>query len=111
MEAEFVALSHATKDAIWLRTLLTDLGFPPSGPIRILCDNQAAISYSHDHQFHARTKHIDIKYHFIRKQIKNSTIELKYVLTEDNIADLFTKPLDLSRFKPLDSRLGLHRLS
>ena len=43
MEAEFVALSHATKDAIWLRTLLTDLGFPPSGPIRILCDNQAAI--------------------------------------------------------------------
>ena len=107
MEAEFVALSHATKDAIWLRTLLTDLGFPPSGPIRILCDNQAAISYSHDHQFHARTKHIDIKYLHVRDSISSKEIQVTYVPSKDNCADIFTKGLPRPSHSHLVSLMGM----
>ena len=107
MQAEFVALSHATKDALWLRTLLSDLGFPPSGTIKILCDNQAAISYSHDHQFHARTKHIDITYLHVRDHISGKNIKVSYVPSKDNCADIFTKGLPHPSHSHLISLMGM----
>ena len=93
MEAEYVALAHATKDSLWLRTFLTDLGFPLENPTSIFCDNQAAIAYAHDNQFHARAKHISTRYHFTRDHILKKDITVEYVPTKDNHADMFTKGL------------------
>ena len=93
MEAEYVALAHAVKEAIWIRSLLTDLGFPPAGPTSIFIDNQAAISYAHDNQFHARSKHIDIRHHFVRERLDSQDIVLHHCASQDNCADLLTKAL------------------
>nr|AAZ28937.1 polyprotein [Phanerochaete chrysosporium RP-78] len=93
MEAEYIALSHAAKEAVWLRRLLTELGFPPGAPTVLHTDNQAAISFAHDTQFHARSKHIDIRHHFIRERITDGDIKVIHCASADNIADMFTKAL------------------
>ena len=68
-EAEYVAPSTATQEAVWLRRLLADMGEPPEGPTEIYEDNQGAISIAKSPVGHARTKHIDIRYHFVRKRV------------------------------------------
>lgn len=93
MEAEYIALAHATKEAIWLRSLLTDHGFHLTGPTTVHCDNQAAISFAHDNQFHARSKHIDIRHHFVRECIDFGYITVNYCASKSNCADLLTKGL------------------
>ena len=82
-EAEYMALSSAAQEAVWMRELISDLRNPPATSTEILEDNQSAISMAKNPQFHGRTKHINIKYHFIREQIANGTICLKYCPTED----------------------------
>ncbi|THH14909.1 hypothetical protein EUX98_g9545 [Antrodiella citrinella] len=93
MEAEYLALAHATKESIWLRSLLRELGFPQPGPSTIFCDNQSAIAFTRDNQFHARSKHIDIRHHFIRDTIASKDIDITYTPSQSNSADLLTKPL------------------
>ena len=89
-EAEYMALSSAAQEAVWMRELISDLGNPPATSTEIFEDNQSAISMAKNPQFHGRTKHINIKYHFIREQIANGTICLKYCPTEDSYAGRFT---------------------
>ena len=79
--------------------------------IPIFCDNTSAIAISNNPVQHSRTKHIDIRYHFIREQIMNGTVEIQYVPTADQIANIFTKPLDESTFTKLVSELGMLNLS
>ena len=93
MEAEYLALAHSSKEALWLRALLSDLGLPPSGPTTLYTDNQSAIAFAHDSQFHARSKHIDIRHHFVRERVESKDIAIVHCSSEDNSADLFTKPL------------------
>ena len=93
MEAEYVALAHATKEAIWFRSLLGELGLLPDGPTLLTTDNLAAISFAQDHQFHARSKHIDIRHYFVRERVLDSTIRITHCSSEDNCADILTKPL------------------
>ncbi len=93
MEAEYLAFAHATKEAIWLRSLFTGLGFERLAPVGINCDNQSVIAFAHNHQFYARSKHIDIRHHFIREHVNNEDIIIIHVPTENNIADILTKPL------------------
>ena len=100
MEAEYIALSHAAKEAIWLRRLLTELGVISDSPTLVLTDNQSAIAFAHDNQFHARSKHIDIRHHFIRERIDSGDIEVRHCASEDNCADMLTKALA----KPTHSR-------
>ena len=88
-----MALSKATAEAIWLRRLLQDLGFPQSQPTLIYPDNQSAIALTANPKFHSRSKHIDTQYHFTRDQILNKQITLKYIPTIDMVADIFTKSL------------------
>lgn len=107
MEAEYVALAHATKDAIWFRSLLHDLGFLAPEPTTIYCNNQAAIAYAHDNQFHARAKHISTRYHFTRDHIVHGNIKLTYVPTKDNCADMFTKGLPRPAHSTLVSSIGM----
>ncbi|KAJ3475377.1 hypothetical protein NLI96_g11880 [Meripilus lineatus] len=107
MEAEYLALAHATKEAIWLRSLRENLGFEGDGSTQINCNNMSAIAFAHDHQFHARSKHIDIRHHFIREHITSDHICVIHVPTEDNIADILTKPLTRSIHQRHVASLGL----
>lgn len=108
-EAEYVAMTHAAKEAIWLRQLIGELFRPLEHPIKLYGDNQSAIAlaYSDMGQFHARTKHIDIRYHFIRYVIENNSIRLIYCPTNDMVADTFTKALPSVKAKHFAAALGL----
>ena len=106
-EAEYVSLCFATQEAIWLRQLLTDIGQPPADATVIWEDNQAAISLAKNPVFHARTKHIDTRYHFIREELQNGVISLKYISTKQMVADILTKPLAKTLFVELRHTLGL----
>ena len=109
-EAEYVALSSAAQEAIWLKRLLIDLNVIHDCPIVIQEDNQGAIAMSKNPVFHGRTKHIDIRYHFIREAVVNGTIELEYCNSENMVADIFTKALSKPRFEKLRACLGLEPL-
>ena len=107
MEAEYMALCHATKEAIWLCSLSTDLKYPLSNPTTISNDNQSAIAYAHDDQFHTRSKHIDIKHHFVRERIILKEIQVPHCASEDNCADLLTKALDCPNHEQQLKHIGL----
>ncbi|KAJ3479322.1 hypothetical protein NLI96_g9143 [Meripilus lineatus] len=107
MEAEYLALAHASKEALWLRSLLEHLHFEISGETPIFCDNQSTIAFAHDHQFHARSKHIDIRHHFIRDHINQKTITVPHVATQDNVADVLTKALPRDAHTRHTQALGL----
>ena len=92
-EAEYIALTHAAKEALWLRTFLSELRGAPNGSMTINCDNQGAIVSSKDNKFHVRTKHIDICYHFIHECVADSKVLVKYIPSEDNVSDVFIKAL------------------
>jgi hypothetical protein len=68
-EVEYIAAAHAAKEACWLRSFLTEIGRDMSRPIEFRCDNQATIAICHDNKFHGRTKHIDIRYHYVREAV------------------------------------------
>lgn len=106
-EAEYVALTTATQEAIWLRRLLTDVGKPLAEPVVINEDNQGAIAMAKNPVGHARTKHIDIRYHFVREGVQDGAIILKYVATDEMIADILTKPLPKHPFEKLVIQLGM----
>ena len=109
-EAEYIALTHAAKEAIWFRNLLSELFGPIVEPILINSDNQSAIALAKDDRFHARTKHIDIRYHFIRYVIEEGKIRLTYCPTEDMIADIFTKALPSLKAKHFAASMGLTKV-
>ena len=92
-EADYVALSSAAQESIWLRRLISELGSPLKTAITIYEDNQSAIAMIKNSQFHGRAKYIDIKYHFICEQVNGGHIKLKYCPTDETTADMFTKPL------------------
>src|ERR1700730_4291609 len=87
VEAEYMASTNATKEAVWLRTLLTDLGFPRTTSTLIRADNQGCISLSCHPIAHSRAKHIDIQHHFIRECVASSEVELRFCPTYRMLAD------------------------
>ena len=105
-EAEYVALSSAAQESLWMRRLNSELGNPPEGPTIILEDNQSAIAMAKNPQFHGRAKHIDIRHHFIREQVSDGIIELKYCPTQEMVADMLTKGLAQQRFCLFEKWLG-----
>ena len=109
-EAEYIAAGSCCAQILWMRNQLADYGFDFKS-IPIHCDNTSAIAITHNPVMHSRTKHIEIRYHFIRDHVQNGTISLQYIPTEDQLADVFTKPLDESRFNKLISELGMLNLS
>ncbi|XP_071700490.1 uncharacterized protein [Rutidosis leptorrhynchoides] len=106
-EAEYVAAANSANQAIWLRRILEDMGEKQNEATQIFCDNKSAIAIAKNPVFHGRTKHIDIKYHFLRESYAKKDIELKYCKTEEQIADIFTKALPRPKFEYLRNRLGV----
>ena len=90
---------------------LADLEVKYTAPIPIHYDNTNAISVSKNLVFHSKTKHIPIKYHFLREQVTKTIVSLHYIPSKDQIANIFTKPLEKSQFEYLCQKLGVTPLS
>jgi hypothetical protein len=106
-EAEYMAMTHAGKEATFLQNIYGEVGIPTPLPTPLLVDNQSAIALAENPIFHARTKHIDVRHHWIREKIESGQLELEYVPTADQVADIFTKPLNGEKFKKFRDVLGL----
>ncbi|GKB04940.1 retrovirus-related pol polyprotein from transposon TNT 1-94 [Tanacetum coccineum] len=105
-EAEYIAMSGCCAQILWMRSQLTDygLGF---NKIPMYCDNKSAIALCCNNVQHSRSKHIDIRFHFIKEHVENGVIELYFVNTEYQLADIFTKPLARERIEFLINKLGM----
>jgi len=97
-EAEYMEIIKAIKEAIWLKAFLGEIA-SLDDPIRIFCDNQSFIHLTNDQMFYERTKHIDIRYHFVRDVISEGNVLVKKISTEANPVDMLTKPLSIAKFK------------
>nr|GFB89137.1 ribonuclease H [Tanacetum cinerariifolium] len=106
VDKEYVSLSACCIQVLWMRTQLTDYGFH-FNKIPIYCDSKSAIAISCNPVQHSRTKQIAVRYHFIKEHVEKGTIELYFVKTEYQLADLFTKALHVDRFNYLVRRLGM----
>ena len=106
-EAEYVALSSAGQESVWLRKLTAELGQVSSHPTTIYEDNQSAISMRKNPQYHGRAKHIDIRHHYIREQVSNKEIQVEYCPTNNMAADIFTKGLTREQFCRLRDKIGI----
>ncbi|GJS66464.1 retrovirus-related pol polyprotein from transposon TNT 1-94 [Tanacetum coccineum] len=105
-EAEYIAMSGCCAQILWMRSQLSDYGFAYNR-IPLYCDNKSAIALCCNNVQHSRSKHIDIRHHFIREQVEKGVVELYFVRTEYQLADIFTKALPRERFEFILPRLGM----
>ena len=106
-EAEYVAAAHLVKEILWLWTFLGEITRLLSAPTTLNCDNQSAITLTKDGQFHARTKHIDLRFHFICEAVADGTITMAYFPTQAMVADILMKPLIRRKMEEHTGLLGL----
>ena len=106
-EAEYMAVTDASKQGIWLRTIFSDIGIDTNGPTPIHVDNQGCIDLTSNPVHHKRTKHIDIRHHFIRECVEDNTVEIIKIPTGENISDVLTKSLPWEKHAYFSGRMGL----
>ena len=107
-ESEYVAATHATKEALWLCSFIGEVLVSLDKPITLFSDNQSTIALTKDHQYHACTKHINICFHFIHWVVDNGKIRLVFCPTNDMVANTLTKALPSLKVKHFAAELGLH---
>jgi hypothetical protein len=107
-EGEYMATTHATKEAVWIQNFLQDIGFPIPNSTTLLVDNQGAIALATNPTFHARTKHIGVRHHFIRERVEGGEITLEYIPTNDQVADVLTKALPYDKHSKFRLAMGLY---
>ena len=112
MEAEYVACSAATQDAVWLRSFLQHLKIVKTAleSMIIFCDNTAALAVAKDSKYHGKTKHIKKRYHYIKDAIIEKDVILKHISTSNMVADPLTKPIARDVFVKHVRSLGLCRM-
>ena len=106
VEAEYIAVGSCCSQLLWMKKVLTDYGISQDSMV-VYCDNSSAIDISNNLVQHSKTKHIEIRYHFIRDLVERKIVCLEYILNERQNADIFTKPLDRSKFKTLCQVIGV----
>ena len=112
MEAEYVACSSTLQESVWLKIFLQDIGVVKTAfeSVTLYCDNMDALDYAKDLKYHGKTKHIHIRYHFVREVIMHNEVVLKHILTNETVADPFTKPIAKDAFVRHVRSLGLCRM-
>ena len=98
IEAEYMAAVEAAKEALWLTRLVRELGIQQVG-VPLYCDSQSAIYLAKNQVYHARTKHIDVRFHKIRELVATGELLLEKIHTSENVADMLTKPITANKFK------------
>ena len=110
-KVEYKAMSSATCEVVWLRRILEDVGEKKEEPSKVHCDIQSAVKLAHNPIYHAKSKHIELHYHFVREKIESKEIELIYCNTSDNVAHIFTKLVGKIHFEVLRKKLGVEENS
>ncbi|XP_062085321.1 secreted RxLR effector protein 161-like [Humulus lupulus] len=106
-EAEYRAATMATQESTWLMHLMKDLHQSTDNAIPLYCDNQFAIRLTENPVFHARTKHVEVHYHFLREKVLQEEIEMQQINTDDQVADIFTKGLSTIKYSKFRTQLNL----
>jgi len=106
-EAEYIAGAGAAREAVWLRRVCSEMEGRPIPPVLVRVDNQAALNMAVNNSDSARTKHIDVHYHFLRQVVARNQVKVSYVRTDANPADMFTKPLATVKFEAFRTQAGL----
>ncbi len=106
-KVEYRGATIVACEVVWLQKLLSDLGLLVNAPIVIYCDNISSILLANNSVYHARTKHIEVDYHFIRKKVLAKEIDLIHVNTKDQVADIFTKALGTNKLKKFRIMFGV----
>ncbi|CAM8937083.1 unnamed protein product [Rhodiola kirilowii] len=106
-ESEYRAMSQSVCEIVWIRQLLSEIGFKITTPAKLWCDNQAALHIASNPVFHERTKHIEVDCHFIREKLADNTISTAYVTTNEQLGDIFTKALNGVRVNYMRNKLGM----
>ena len=109
-EAEYVAASSSACHCVWLKGILQELGLVNDECIDIMCDNSSTIKLSKNPVMHRRTKHIDVRYHYLRNLCNEEVMKLVFVGTNDQVIDIMTKPIKLDQFVKLRDLLGVRRM-
>ena len=104
-EAEFITTAEAAKEIVWIRLLLFDLGFPQDEATILYEDNQSTIKLIASESYHAKTKHIDVQYYYVKEQYKNNVLSVVYLSTNDMTSDMLTKPLGPTQYLILRQKL------
>ena len=110
-EAEYIALSGAFQEAMWFQQLITDVLNKRVQETTIFEDNQSTICLAKNQHMHGRTKHVDIKYHFIRDLVEAKRVKLVYCASENMIADMLTKGLPIKQFEKLRELAGVAKFT
>ena len=112
MEVEYAACSVAVQEAVWLRRFFQNIEVvkDASNPITVHCDSMTALAYAKDSKYHGRTKHIDIRYHYIRDMVAHNEVVLKHISTSLIIVDPLTNPIGRDVFQAYVRSLGLRRI-
>lgn len=107
-ESEYMAATHATKEALWLCSLISQIFGAFNDATTLFSDNQSTITLTKDHQYHVRSKHINVHFHFIRWIVEDGKIQLIYCPTSKMVANTLTKALPSPKVKYFTAKLGLH---
>jgi hypothetical protein len=110
IEAEYKAIANTTAEIMWIQILLQELGIDSPRAAKLWCDNIGAKYLSANPVFHARTKHIEVDYHFVRERVSRRLLDIDFVPSGDQIADGFTKPLPARQLENFKHNLNLARL-
>jgi histone deacetylase 1/2 len=109
-ESEYKAMANATAEIMWVQTLLKELEVKNPHAAKLWCDNLGAKYLSANPVFHARTKHIEVDFHFVRERVTQKLLEIEFIPSGDQIADGFTKSLSVRLFENFKTNLNLRRL-
>jgi hypothetical protein len=107
MEAKYILICLTSKQTVWLSHLFDQIGVPHNIPTPFFCGNQGTIQLIHNPEFHCRTKHVEVAYHYVQDQHASHHINMQYIHTSEQSVDLFAKALSRDRLQLLCSYIGL----